>query len=235
MRYTRVDLKKKKNEVLLFTGIITVIFVIAFFLGTTIFNFFLKGSVVSDGVANVSDVKGNSDTGATSANAVDTNFIILQCGVFSIKDNAQKVYNSLCSFGTPIIIEENGKFKIYFGIYENGGESKSIETLKNNGIDVSKITLKANVKDICDDEIVETCRAAIKILNKLNEKDVSSINIAELKSWINNLKGLSEKENNFNKFQELKQYIVALPDSLTKEKAVELETKIINVLKSISS
>lgn len=235
MRYTRVDLKSNKNESLLFTGVIILIFFVAFFLGTTIFNFFIKGPDTAQGGLKTNNTSENTDVSATSSsNVVDTNFVLLQCGVFSVKDNAQKVYNSLSGLGLPIIVEESGKFKVYFGIYENGGESKDLETLKNNNIGVSKISLNVKVNNLCDEEIVETLRAAIKILNKLNEKSVTSVNIAQMKSWLNQLKPIGENESNYNLFQDLKKYISSLPDSLTKEKAVELETKIINVVKTIS-
>lgn len=228
MRYTRVDLKNKKNEVFLFIGAIVIIFFLAFFLGTTIFNFFIKDSVSSEKTVNV-DIKASS-----SDSAVENKFVLLQCGVFSVKDNAVKVYNSLCSLGLPVMVEDSGKFKVFYGIYESDAENKDFQTLKSNNIEVSKISLKVNVNDICDKEVVEICRAAIKVLNKLNEKNVDSVNIAELKAWINNLSLLSEKEKNFNIFQDFKQYIVALPDNLPKEKAAELELKIINVVKSMS-
>lgn len=234
MRYTRVDLKSKKNESLLFTGVIVLIFFAAFFLGTTIFNFFIKGSAAAQVGSKTNNISENTDVSTVSSNVVDTNFVLLQCGVFSVKNNAQRVYNSLSGLGFPIIIEESGKFKVYFGIYESGEENKDLETLKNNNISVSKISLNAKVNNLCDEEIVEASRAAIKILNKLNEKSVTSVNIAQMKSWLNQLKPIDEKESNYTLFQDLKQYIGSLPDSLTKEKAVEFETKIINIVKTIS-
>lgn len=236
MRYTRVDLKGKKNEVLLFSGTITIIFIVAFFLGTTLFNFFIKESVITENVSNTSKTSESSDSKSTNSTSTTSNsFVMLQCGVFSVKDNAQKVFNTLNTLGSPVMVEEDGKFKIYFGLYENGEEAQDMELLKNNNIQVSKISLKTSEDSLCNEEIIETSRASIKVLNKLNEKNVTSINISELKSWINELKAIDEKDKNYNVFQELKQYILSLPDSLTKEKATEFETKIINTMKLLGS
>ncbi len=172
MRYTRYDIKKRNKSNFTFFLIITLVLVLAFILGTVIFNLvspsnIKKGSTITKDNTNVVKSKDNKNN--------SSNYIVIQRGIYAKKENASGVLNSLKPYGNIFTVEDSGKTRVFLGIYEEDEGVKLMKKLTDNKIDNSKITFIINKKDLCDAEISEIITAYIKVINKLSEKDVKSV------------------------------------------------------------
>lgn len=226
MGYTRYDLKKKNKNNFIFVFLICGILVLAFISGSIISKVFIK------------DInKGDSNTTKVPQQIVQPilgkNFIVIQCGVFSSKDNAEKVKASLYSMGSPFIVNEDGKNKVILGIYIESEAENVIKKLKDSGIEFSKVSFKYDLNNPCNLQIGEMIDAQLQITGKLSDSKVKSVQTKQLKEWSDSLNEIDKSEKNYNILKELKEYIKSLPDEVSKDKLEEYNIYLYKKLKEL--
>ena len=231
MRYTRYNYKppRKKNN---FMFVFLLIIIAAITLGTIFSKLLPKSDNTKNAVAQEKTTNiGLEKESQTSKDGVDVSkvipkastkdYVALQCGVFSKKENALVLKNSLMSFGTPFIIEEDNLIRVFFGIYPKESSDIITKQLQANKIEYTKISFQINGNDLTSSQINEMISADIKILNKLSEKDIGGYDTVELKKWLLTLQGAEEKSASYATMTEIKSYLTAMPGSLKKEKTEE--------------
>ncbi|MDU5011559.1 MAG: hypothetical protein E6257_05495 [Clostridium botulinum] len=210
----------------------TLVLVLAFILGTVIFNLvspsnIKKGNTITKDNTNIVRSKDNKSN--------SSNYIIIQRGIYAKKENVSGVLNSLKPYGNIFTIEDNGKTRVFLGIYEEDEGIKLMKKLTDNKIDNSKMTFVINKKDLCDAEISEIITAYIKIVNKLSEKDVKSVKTEEIKKWVSSLDKVEKDSSNIKTLNNLKEHINKLPKDLTKDQSSKSYIFIYNILKEINN
>lgn len=222
MRYTRYDFKKNKGDNFIIWLIGIIIFSIC--IGMLFYNVFLKEK-------NIVDVSENNQIAAAEESRDDTSleFGIIQCGVFKERANAEATLNSINTDSTGFIVEEDGSFKLMYGIYKYDDAGTKSDSLTASS--VSNFRIKCTLGNETNEKKAEgeVIDAYIKIINKLTEKDVKSVDTKEFKSWSNNIaqevKGSSEEFNN------LVANINSLPDEYKRENQKDSLIQIYNILK----
>jgi hypothetical protein len=227
VRYTRYNYKppRKNNN---FTMVIILTLIAAIALGTIFSKLLPKSNSANTGVEDKADKVGVEKESGVSKDSVDVtkviaetnikDYIAIQCGVFSNKENALVLKNSLMEFGTPFIIEEDNLNRVLFGIYPKIGIDNITKELKDRKIEYVKINFQLIGRDVTSAQINEMINADIEILNKLSEKDTKSVQTVEFKKWLNSLEGAEEKSSKYNAMTEIKTYLNAMPEELKKEK-----------------
>ena len=229
MRYSKVKAKRtSRRELIVVTFTLMVIFIGSTLFATALFNVFLKDS------STFSNNFNDDETTMTSSN-VDNNiakegsvatFYIIQCGVFGIKENADKVNNDLNSQGMSFIVEEGGKYKVVYSICNSGNEDEIMTMIESRGVAVAKIKKEVTYSNICNEEIGEMIKGLISVVDKFKDNSVSSVEIKSLKEWCKELEQCNGNEENVNKANELRKYIEELPDEIDKSKISEINKKI---------
>lgn len=222
MRYTRYDFKKNKGDNFIIWLIGIIIFSIC--IGMLFYNVFLKEK-------NIVDVSENNQIAAVEESRDDTSleFGIIQCGVFKDRANAESTLNSINTDSTGFIVEEDGSFKLMYGIYKYDDAGTKSDSLTDSS--VSNFRIKCRLGNETNEKKAEgeVIDAYIKIINKLTEKDVKSVDTKEFKSWSNDIaqevKGSSEEFNN------LVGNINSLPDEYKRENQKDSLIQIYNILK----
>lgn len=223
MRYTRYDYKKNKGD----NFILWLIGIIAFSvcIGMLFYNLFLKEK-------NVVDTTNKNESVESEDNISNENkeFGIIQCGVFKDRKNAEATLSTIDSESTCFIVEEDGSFKLMYGIYtfdKAGEKSNSLTGSSVNNFRLKCVLGDQNEEKKAESEIID---AYIKIVNKLTEKDVRSVDTKEFKSWVNNISG--EIKNSSNEFNGLVDHINKLPDEYKKDNQKESLIEIYKILKN---
>ena len=230
MRYSKVKTKRtSRRNLIVVTFTLMVIFVGSTLFATALFNVFLKNSsAFSNNLGNDETVEtsGNIDSNNTAKEGSVNTFYIIQCGVFGIKENADKVNNDLNSQGMSFISEENGKYKVIYSVCNSGSEDEIIAMIESKGLSVVKIKKEITYSNLCNEEIGEMIKGLITVVDKLKDNSVSSVEIKSLKKWCKELEQCNENEENSNKANELRKYIEELPDEIDKSKISEINKKI---------
>lgn len=224
MKYTRYNIKPKKKKKRIFPLMIIILFILVLiFLISKGYTKDYEGKDLNNKDQKTAEKKDKSD------NIEKSNFILLQCGVFKVKENAEKVKNQVSTIGNPFLVEEDGLIKIYYGIYKDEKEcEKEIEKLLNLKVSTSKISISVPHKDLSMVELSKIIEAELKIINKANESEVKSVKTDELKKWVSELKPLDEKSKYYKEVEELKKHINSLPQEVEKKKAGEMNIYIYN-------
>ena len=229
MRYTRYDYKKNKGDNFLvwLIGII----VVSVCIGMLLYNIFLKKTDILEISNNqktetVVESKDNKE----STEGINLEFGIIQCGVFKDRANAESTLNSVNTESTAFIVEEDGGFKLIYGIYRFDDAGSKSDNLTASS--VSNFRIKCILGDDTDEKKAEAeiIDAYIKVTNKLTEKDVKSVNINDFKTWTNNVS--QELKNKSDEFLNLVKHINELPDEYKKENQKESLIQIYTVLKN---
>lgn len=242
MKYTRYNPKKKKeNDGLKFLFVLILIVFAAFLIGTLMYRVLIKENIdgghrtpkpITEEIKQENQKK-DDNNGEAEKSSTEFKFYGIQCGVFANKNNADELSTKLKSAYNVFYGEEDSKYRVLVGIYEGDDGMKILDALKGEGYSVAKVSLELNVKDVCDAEIGEMIRANLKLLNKLDEKDVKSVETKDLKEWINTLKEVDKNSKNFEVFKETKEFIGSLPDNLSRENSGDNYAKIFSVIKKI--
>lgn len=238
MRYTRYNYKppRKKNN---FIPILILTLIAAIALGTIFAKLLPKNNLnpTTEDKTTIGLEKENKDDVDVSKVITETNvkdFVAIQCGVFSKKENSLVLKNNLMNYGTPFIIEEDNLVRVMLGVYPKENIDSIIKQLEANKIDYIKINFKLTGKDSTSLQINEMISAEIKILNKLSEKETKAYDTVEFKKWLAALEGAEEKSSSYISMTEIKSYLTALPAELKKEKAEEGYIYIYKFIKKIS-
>lgn len=243
MRYTRYNYKppKKKNN-FMFVIILTLIAAVA--LGTVFSKLLPKNNVNTPEKVKTTSAevqkddktnKGGVDASKVTSETNTKNYVALQCGVFSKKENALTMKNSLINLGIPFIMkEEDNTYKVMLGIYPTESIDSITKQLLAKKIIFRKINFKIIGNDNTSAQTNEMISADIKILNKLSEKDTKSYDTVKLKEWLVSLQGSDAKSANYSNMSEIKKYLNALPAVLNKEKTEEGYIYIYRFIKKIA-
>ncbi|WP_244833582.1 SPOR domain-containing protein [Clostridium sp. BJN0001] len=208
MKYTRYNYNRK--------SIINRVFILLL----SIFLIFLAFIIIF----NKFNIKGDN----TSVDTKEKNIVpcTVQIGCFSKKENAEKIIKEKENLN-PFIVESDGKFKIILGIYHKENAQTIISNLKSEGIDVTKedMLIKESSKNTNLD--IEVIDAALKLNDKLTDKEVSSIKTYEFKKWFEEI----VSSNNENVSDDIKSYVSEMPDELTATNNIDNMKKLYDVLK----
>ena len=229
MKYTRYNYKspKKNNN---FAIVITLTLIAAIVLGT-IFSKLLPNNKTNTSSDNRTTKVSLQKDSKTSKDSVDTtksvsqsnikSYVAIQCGVFSKKESALTLKNSLLEFGSAFILEEDKLNKVILGVYPKDGIDSIIKQLDAKKINYVKVNFQLVGEDTTSAQTNEIISADIKILNKLSEKNTKGYQTVELKKWMSALKGAEEKSKNYATLTEIKSYITAMPAEVKKDKTEE--------------
>ncbi|KHO37921.1 hypothetical protein OR62_10825 [Clostridium tetani] len=236
MKYTRYDLEKKRKSNFLFVAIIIGILLLAFIVGSVFFNIFIKKpseDKVQNSVNKANEV--NEVKKEASIKLREQKFVAIQGGLFKNKEYLESNKNKLRAFGEPFCVEEDRGTRVFVGIYEEKEGELMMAKLKEKNIDNSKMTFSIKIENQCDAELSEIIKTYIKILSKLNEKDIKSIKVKEFKNWCKSLESSNKKYKNSNIKDELKDHINKLSDELHKQNVIKEYIFIFNILNKISN
>lgn len=210
VRYTRYNYRNKnKNKLNVLFGFVVVV-VLAVFIGTGLFNSIFKDKT---------DILPKKSTDASVSNNKSENsveFAIVQCGVYSKKEVADETLKKIPSTYPAFIIEESGKFKVIAGIFNIDNVNDKMNELK--AMNIENFRIKCNVSSNVSDKAVEEAliNNYLQIVNKVCEKDVKSVNIAEFKQWIADNAELSCEKN--SDIKEMVENIKNNSDEYTRDK-----------------
>lgn len=229
VRYTRYNYKppRKKNN-FVFVLILTIIAAIT--LGTLFSKLIPKNSnpsptTVDNNKTNLEKDKVTNkdatDASKVTSESIINNYVGIQCGVFSNKEGALVVKNSLTKFGTPFLIEEGNSNRVLLGIYKSDSVDSITKELQANKIEYVKVNFQLVGTDNASSQIGEMINADLKILNALSEKNTSSVQTTDLKKWLTTLQGAEEKSASYVTMTEMKSYLTSLPEVYKKDKTEE--------------
>ncbi|MEG0306848.1 MAG: hypothetical protein RR636_02820 [Clostridium sp.] len=237
MKYTRYNIKPKKNNGNNFLFCLAITLLIALLLGTFVAKVILKnsgnfgfetpsdeGQVVGEPSKNNRDgdvSKGDNPTaGEVSISSYD--FYILQCGVFKVKENASELMSKLDGIGTPFIGEEGELSKVCFGIYSSGNIEGGVGLLKEKSVNNTRVTINIPLEDGSTTQLCEIIEGLLQIVNKASDSGVKSINTADLKKWTLELNVIEPTMKEYSSVTEMKEYINTLPDQVDKSKIQDI-------------
>ncbi|ERI90106.1 Occlusion-derived virus envelope protein E25 [Clostridiales bacterium oral taxon 876 str. F0540] len=235
MKYTRYDMKRKKNGNLSFIIVMLSTVIFAFIIGTAVFNLLFKNTAMNEPSPKPSS--GAVQVSKTNEKAV-VKYIAVQHGLFQKQEYLEPGKNKLVPYGNPFTINEDQKgTRIFLGIYNEDEGLKAIKTLTDKGIDNSKMIFEINTaSNPCDEEISAVIDAELTILTKLSDNNVKSIPTEELKKWCSTeVKEADQNSKNINILKELKQHVNSLPKEITRDKVSECYVYIYNILKKINN
>lgn len=146
----------------------------------------------------------------------DMKFYSVQCGVFKQEENAKTILNSVGNIGSSFIVKEGDLYKVINGVFEEEASNKILEDLGKTGIEGAKIKFKVKKDGGNTEEIAKILDAFIKVLNKLNEKNVKEIKTDDIKKWVSSLNNGNNNSSNYKNLESIKSYIGKLPKTLQK-------------------
>ena len=134
MRYTRYEYKKHGKMKFM----VNVVVVVAVSIGSGLYisRFIFSGR--QNSINSVQTQVSQSENESVQTQGV----VILQCGYFSKKENADICLPTISSYCQPFIVEENGNYRVIAGLYDNEFGMKKLEELKSKGIDVAKVSIE---------------------------------------------------------------------------------------------
>ncbi|MDU4889014.1 MAG: SPOR domain-containing protein [Clostridium sp.] len=246
MKYTRYNgrPKKKQGSNLLFYVALTLL--LALVLGTFVQKFLLKeGNGIwfkNQGQQGQGQTKEPSESGSGNQNEGDSNsaapitedenekdkdgdgevvkdkynFYILQCGVFKVQENANKVLDTLKLYGRPFTETEGELTKVYFGVYTDETIGAATELLSSKGIENSKVTITVPVEDLSAGQLCKISENMIEVMNKTYESGVKSLKTSDIKGWVGGLDAIESTMKQYEAVEEMKTYINNLPEEVDK-------------------
>lgn len=226
MRYTKYNYtKKSKNKVvailpfiiIISLGIIfgAIVFKIIFISNNSIANIF-NGLNVTETVSNEDEYK--------------LSLGIIQCGLFKKKENATSEILKIPSNFSRFIIEEDEKYKVMAGLYISEDLEEKKSELDKNSIEnfIMKYEINKETKDgKIEGEIIN---GYLKIINKIFNDEVKSINTQEFKIWAKSLSDVDTSKSEV--IQVLLERINLLPEEYEREKGEEDIIFLYNLIKT---
>ena len=207
MKYTRYDYRKKNQKFPIWLLLIGALGIV---LGVSIFNLFLIGIKIP-----VASIETKGSTIETVEEVKMYNINLIQCGLYSKKENADATINAIGQDCNPFIVEEDGKYKVIAGIYQDSSVLEKAQSLNNSSISnfVIKCTLPVDTNEnMIKKEILE---GYFEVIKKANDKEIKSINLADFKTWAKEI-SKNNKESD-KEIDELLKRIDSLPEEYTNE------------------
>lgn len=214
MKYTRVDLKRKNSKGNFFILLILGILILAFISGSVISKLIIKDNNIDNNAKSVSEVEEKKLEDSISKNESLNEFIVIQCGVFANKVNAEALRDKLSFVRTPLIIEQENKYRVILGIHTKTETEEIVKKLEEKKIEFSKKAIVINDNDLCNAQIKEIVNARLQIINKFSNEKVKSVQTKQIKEWIAGLKDSNEKSSNYEILNKLKEDTNNLPENL---------------------
>lgn len=153
---------------------------------------------------------------------INGEYVLLQCGAFKVKENAEKIMGNLKATGTPFVMQEDELYKVYSGIYTKDKAEEIFNTLKSSGVESSRVTIVIDSKDPAGLQLNKCVESLLQIVNKFSESSVVSVDTKDLKEWVSkleNLEGTSEIQKDVSS---IKDYINNLPEQVEKKQITDI-------------
>lgn len=221
MKYVRYNMKRKKSDNLIFSVIVILVLIFAFFIGTFLSKLLFRNNKVID--INVKQTVSNNVNNANISADKNNTFITIQCGVYAVKSNADAVVKNMTLYGFPGIYNDAGSTnsKVILGVYNKTDADPIVKTLNDKKIIISTATTIVTQKELCNAEIGEMISGLLQMTIKFSNKEVSSIDTQDFKNWAGKLTLTDKNSTNQALCLELKSYIKNLPSGITKDKIAE--------------
>ena len=227
MKYTRYDLKKQKNGGKILILILSLVILLAIIIGTIIYKIIAANPKTNskNGINNSTIIKNNSNTDAKT-----TKFIVVSGGMYANKNNVAPQVNILAAYGNPFTVQQDGKTRVFLGIYNEKDGASIVNTLKDKKVANSKVTFQISSTDMCDAEISEIINADMDIIKKLSDSSVKGIKTGDFKKWVAALAKVDSSSKHISELNSLKNYMGKLPDEISKDKITENYTFLYSIL-----
>lgn len=255
MKYTRIDVKNKKrsggnnnnnndgkNFIVLFVGVIVVALVIS-----TIMSKFIwpegKKTAENENIEATTEENKNTegkdnetteeekptDKKVMTENTEGQEYVMIQCGFYSNKDNANNVKAELEDDYIAVSLSEAENYRVIVHIGDEEEATKLSDKLTEKGVSNTKGRFLIPKTDKCSNEIIEIVNGYVNIINKLKEDSVKGVKTTEFKEWVNGLEEDTDSEY-FKIFKELKDGINEIPEEITKKNIEESYQIVFNTL-----
>lgn len=234
MKYTRYDIRKRKTDSLIVIIIILMILILSFIIGSIVSKLILKNQKYNTN-KSVPNKTYEKQVSKIQENNSEIIYIAIQGGMFQNKDYALEEINKLKQFGNPFIIEEEGKYRVFLGIYKDDKMNELLKILTENKVESSNVNFKIKQSDTCDNEIIEILNGYTEILEMLNGKNIKAIQTKDFKTWCSSLKEVDSKSKNIKILVQLKDNINRLPTEIKKEDIPNYYSFLYNLLKSLQN
>lgn len=242
MKYTRYDLKanKKKNEWKTMPILIIMVCILAIVIGTLIFKLVYPKVAPKDVASGIINKNQSNEENKTPPIAVESpkekvnnnlgvkeEFLTVQFGYYSSKENAEKVKSEVGE--SAAIIKDGEKYRVIGYIGKEEKINKYIEAIKNKGLESSKGKFYIPSNEVCDKKIIEITNGLLEIIDKTKDDSVKSVKTDEFKAWVEKLEVCKECKNSEN-LEVLKNEVKNLPEAISKSNIENSYQIIFNLL-----
>ncbi len=220
--------------------LIIMVCILAIVIGTLIFKLVYPKIAPKDMVSGVINKNQNNEEGKTPPVVAETpkeeakkssgekeEFLTVQFGYYSSKENADKVKNEVGESAT--VIKDGEKYRVIGYIGKEEKTNKYIETIKNKGLENSKGKFYIPNSEACDKKIIEVTNGLLEIIDKTKDQSVKSVKTDEFKSWVEKLEVCKECKNSEN-LEGLKNEVKNLPEAISKNNIENSYQIIFNLL-----
>ena len=114
------------------------------------------------------------------------------------------------------MVEDSEKYRVSAGIYPLKEGTDKMESLKSSGLEVSKMSFLIPDDNNIDKQVAAIIDGYLKVINKLGEADVKSVNTKELKDYVQGLEVI-ESGDRIEVLNNLKEHIKGLAEDMTKD------------------
>jgi hypothetical protein len=226
MKYTKYQYQKKNNGIKLLTSLVmtTLAAIVIGLAAAWVLLKVIPNIDTSRQTNTIPQVEADDNSSNTSEAQDIENFVLIQCGYFSNEENAKQVLNTIDSdFNSFIVQDAEGKYRVIAGITKEVDSTTLMDSLKEKGIDNTKVKLGLNKNDEIENQIIAITEGYLEILNTAGEEEVKEVNTSDFKSWSNELGDVTEGDS-IDILSEYKEHINALPETINKSNIVsELE------------
>ena len=235
MKYTKYQYKKKNSGIKFLTSLVmtTLTAVVIGLLAAWVLLKAIPNIDTSRQTNTIPQVEENNNNSNTAEVQDIENFVFIQCGYFSNEENAKQVLNTIDSdFNSFIVQDAEGKYRVLAGITKEADSATLMNSLKEKGIDNTKVKLGLNKNDEVESQIIAITEGYLEILNAAGEEEVKEVNTSDFKNWTNELDNITEG-NSIDILSEYKEHINALPETINKSNIVSEEEYIYSILSKI--
>lgn len=235
MKYTKYQYKKKNSGIKFLTSLVmtTLAAIVIGLLAAWVLLKAIPNIDTSRQTNTIPQVEENNNNSNTAEVQDIENFVFIQCGYFSNEENAKQVLNTIDSdFNSFIVQDAEGKYRVLAGITKEADSATLMNSLKEKGIDNTKVKLGLNKNDEVESQIIAITEGYLEILNAAGEEEVKEVNTSDFKNWTNELDNITEG-NSIDILSEYKEHINALPETINKSNIVAEEEYIYSILSKI--
>ena len=235
MKYTKYQYKKKNSGIKFLTSLVmtTLAAIVIGLLAAWVLLKAIPNIDTSRQTNTIPQVEENNNNSNTAEAQDIENFVFVQCGYFSNEENAKQVLNTIDSdFNSFIVQDAEGKYRVLAGITKEADSATLMNSLKEKGIDNTKVKLGLNKNDEVESQIIAITEGYLEILNAAGEEEVKEVNTSDFKNWTNELDNITEG-NSIDILSEYKEHINALPETINKSNIVSEEEYIYSILSKI--